>query len=78
MEQHKVKSKDWNDVLRYFAENQELGAAFYNHFESRRDELIAIQWTRTDPNFDKKCHHAAQFIQVEILDDSGLKHLTRK
>ena len=77
MEQHN-KPKDWNDVLIMFKEFPELGAAFYNHFEERREELFAVQWNRCDPHFDTKCRHAAQFIQAEILDASGLKHLTRK
>lgn len=78
MEQPHNKRKDWNDVLKMFNEFPELGAAFYTHFEDKREELIAAQWTRCDPNFDKKCHHAAQFISHEILSESGLKHLTRK
>lgn len=77
MEQHN-KPKDWNDVLIMFKEFPEMGAAFYNHFETKREELISVPWFRIDKLFDKKCQIAAQFIQSEILDSSGLKHLTRK
>jgi hypothetical protein len=77
MEQHN-KPKDWNDVLIMFKEFPELGAAFYSHYEAKRDELIAAPWYRVDKFFDRKCQIAAQFIQSEILDPSGLKDLTRK
>jgi len=43
-----------------------------------RDELIAVKWTRTDPNFDKKCHIGAEFIQSSILNTFNLKELSRR
>lgn len=72
------KTKDYSDVLKFFQSNHELGAAFYNHWEARREELISLPWYRLDKFFDKKCQIAAQFIQAEVLDSSGLKGLTRK
>ena len=77
MDKHN-KTKDYSDVLKFFQSNQELGAAFYNHWEARREELISLPWYRLDKFFDKKCQIAAQFIQAEVLDSSGLKALTRK
>ncbi len=77
MGQHN-KTKDYSDVLKFFRDSPEMGAAFYAHFEAKREELIALPWYRLDRFFDKKCQIAAQFIQAEILDASGLRDLTRK
>lgn len=72
------KKKTITEVIKFLKANPEFGRAFHEYFEDMRDELIAAKWTRVDPQFDKKCHIAAEFIQSKILNDFGLKPLSRR
>jgi len=72
------KKKSVQDVIKLLKDNPEYGRAFHEYFEDMRDELIAVKWTRTDPNFDKKCHIGAEFIQSSILNTFNLKELSRR
>jgi len=74
----KNSKKTISDVIKFLKENPDYGRAFYEHYEDMRDELIAVKWSRTDPNFDKKCHIGAEFIQAQILDAFQLKSLSRR
>jgi hypothetical protein len=66
-----------NDVIKFLKTNPDMGRAFYEHFEDRRDELIGVKWTRADPELSRKCNVGAEVIQAEILDMFDLKSLSR-
>ncbi len=70
--------KDITDAIKLLKDNPEYGRAFHEHFEDLRDHLISVKWTRTDPEYSRKCNIAAEFIQHNILDMCGLKSLSRK
>jgi hypothetical protein len=72
------KKKSISDVIKFLESNPEYGRAFHEYYEDLRDELIAVKWTRTDPNFDKKCAIGAEFIQANILNVFNLKKLSRR
>lgn len=56
----------------------EYGKALHDHFERRREELIAIPWVSSQLGLDKKAIANASFIQDEILNDFGLKEVSRR
>lgn len=66
------------DVKKFLADNPDFGKAFHDHFERRRDELIAVPWIQHQLGLDKKAIANAAFIQDEILNDFGLKSVSRK
>jgi hypothetical protein len=72
------KKKDINDVIKLLKDNPEFGRAFHEHFEDLREHLISVKWTRTDPEFSRKCNIGAEFLQHDIIDVFGLKGLSRK
>ena len=74
----KDKKTTISDVIKFLETNPEMGRAFHEYYEDLRDELIAVKWTRTDPNFDKKCNIGAEFIQSNILNVFNLKKLSRR
>jgi hypothetical protein len=64
-------------VIKFLRDNPEFGRAFHEHFEDRRDDLIGVKWTRSDPELSRKCNIGAEMIQAEILDMFDLKSLSR-
>ena len=67
-----------NDVKKFLRDNPEFGAAFHDYFETRREELIAVPWVSHNPDMNKKCQMIAAFIQDEILNEFGLKAVSRQ
>ena len=67
-----------NDVKRLLRENPEYGAAFHDYFETRREELIAVPWVSHNPEMNRKCQMIAAFIQDEVLNEFGLKQVSRQ
>ena len=55
----------------------EYGKAFHDYFETRREELIAMPWVSHNPDMNRKCQINAAFIQDEILNEFGLKKISR-
>ena len=66
------------DVKRLLRENPEYGAAFHDYFETRREELIAVPWVSHNPEMNRKCQMIAAFIQDEVLNEFGLKQVSRQ
>jgi hypothetical protein len=66
------------DVKKFLKDNPEFGKAFHDHFEQRREELISMPWVMHAIGMDKKAQVAAAFIQEEILNDFGLKAISRR
>jgi hypothetical protein len=66
------------DVKKFLKDNPEFGKAFHDHFEARREELLALPWICHALGMDKKAQIAASFIQEEILNDFGLKSISRR
>lgn len=67
-----------NEVKKFLRDNPEFGAAFHDYFETRREELIAVPWVSHKPEMNKKCQMIASFIQDEILNEFGLKSVSRQ
>jgi len=67
-----------SEVKQFLHNNPEIGAKFHNYFEARREELIAIPWVQKKLGMNKEAAIVAAFIQTEILDDFGLKAVSRK
>ncbi len=73
-----AEKKTLNDLKKFLKESYpEYGKAFYDHFEERREELIAVPWVSHNPSLNAKCQMNAAFIQDEILNDFGLKRVSR-
>lgn len=72
------KKKSIHDVITLLKENPEYGRAFYEHFEELRESLISARWRSVNPIYDKKCAAVESFVQEEILNQFGLKGLSRK
>jgi hypothetical protein len=66
------------DVKKFLQDNPEFGKAFHDHFEQRREELIAVPWLQHQLGLDKKAIANAAFIQDELLNEFGLKSISRK
>jgi hypothetical protein len=66
------------DVKKFLKDNPDFGKAFHDHFEQRREELIAMPWICHALGMDKKATAVSAFIQEEILNDFGLKSISRK
>ena len=66
------------DVKKFLKDNPDFGKAFPDHFEQRREELISLPWIQHQLGMDKKAQACAAFIQEEILNDFGLKSISRK
>ena len=66
------------DVKKFLKDNPEFGKAFHDHFEARREELISMPWVCHALGMDKKAIAVSAFIQEEILNDFGLKSISRK
>lgn len=73
-----MKRKTITETMKFLKDNPEYGRSFYEYFEDMRDELIAEQFRRSDPQYHKQCQHSAAFIQDKILGDFGLKSLSRR
>ncbi len=73
-----MDNKSINDVKKLLRDNPEFGAAFHNYFETRREELIAVPWVSHNPDMNRKCQIIAAFIQDELLNEFGLKGVSRK
>lgn len=72
------EKKTISDVKKLLREDYpEYGKALHDHFEARREELIALPWVMHALQMDKKAQICAGFIQTEILEDFGLKHISR-
>ncbi len=67
-----------NDVKKFLRDNPEFGAAFHDYFETRREELIAVPWIAKKLGMNKESAICAAFIQTELLDDFGLKAVSRQ
>ena len=67
-----------NEVKKFLRDNPEFGAAFHDYFETRREELIAVPWVSHKPDMNKKWQMIAAFIQDEILNEFGLKSVSRQ
>lgn len=65
-------------IKKFLHANPEVGAAFYDHWEKRREELISVPWTSHNPELNTKCQVVAAFINEELLNDFGLKEVSRK
>jgi len=66
------------DVKKFLKDNPDFGKAFHDHFEQRREELIAMPWVCHALGMDEKAAAVSAFIQEEILNDFGLKSISRK
>ncbi len=52
MAEHKTLS----DLKKFLLNDYpEYGKAFYDHFEQRREELIAVPWVTDNPRMEAKC-----------------------
>ncbi len=67
-----------NDVKKFLRDNPEFGAAFHDYFETRREELIAVPWIAKKLGMNKESAICAAFIQDEILNEFGLKAVSRQ
>jgi len=73
-----MAKKSINDVKKLLKDNPEFGKAFHDYFENRREELISVPWVSHQPEMNKKCQMMAAFIQDEILNEFGLKTISRR
>jgi len=71
-------AKGINDVKKFLRDNPEFGAAFHDYFETRREELISIPWVQKKLGMNKESAIIAAFIQDEILNEFGLKPVSRQ
>jgi hypothetical protein len=69
--------KTINDVKKLLRDNPEYGAAFHDYFETRREELMSVPWVANDDALSRKCSLMAGFIQDELLNEFGLKDVSR-
>lgn len=69
--------KTISDVKKLLRDNPEYGAAFHDYFETRREELMAVPWVANDDALSRKCSLMAGFIQDELLNEFGLKDVSR-
>ena len=67
-----------NDVKKLLRDNPQFGAIFHDYFENRREELLAVPWVSHNPQLNQKCQLMASFIQDEILNEFGLKDVSRQ
>lgn len=70
-------SENISKIKKFLQDNPEVGVAFFDYYEQRREELIAVPWTSHNPAMNAKCQIVAAFIQEEILNDLGLKEVAR-
>ena len=73
-----VEKKTLSDLKKFLRDDYpEYGKAFYDHFEKRREELIALPWVMHALGMDKKAQVVSAFIQDELLNEFDLKRVSR-